>query len=151
MGNICRSPSAEGFFRLHLERSGLESHFHIDSAGTHGYHTGQAPDERAIREAAGFNVDIAPLRARQVVTSDFHRFHHILAMDRDNLELLARQAPVESRADLRLMMSFARQPGPDEVPDPYYGSQSDFHYMCQLLDDATRGLLEHLQPGRGPD
>ena len=145
MGNICRSPSAEGFFRRHLTSCGLVDQFHVDSAGTHGYHVGQGPDSRAIREAATFDVDIQALRARIVVPEDFQRFHYILAMDHDNLDLLTRQAPSGNSAQLRLMMEFARQPGPDEVPDPYYGSQGDFNYMCHLLNDATAGLLEHIR------
>jgi protein-tyrosine phosphatase len=144
MGNICRSPSAEGFFRRHLERTGLAEHFVVDSAGTHSYHVGHAPDERAVREAAKFDVNIASLRARKVDIGDFSRFHHIIGMDRNNLDILTRLAPSQSQAKLSLMMQFSSQPAPAEVPDPYYGTQSDFTYMCQLLDTATRGLLEHL-------
>ena len=144
MGNICRSPSAEGFFRLHLERSGLAERFQVDSAGTHGYHVGHPPDERAIVEAAKFGVDIGHLRARRVRAADFSDFDHIVAMDQHNLGVLQRMQSGPSRAALSLMMDHAREPGPREVPDPYYGAQSGFTLMCELLDDATAGLLEKL-------
>lgn len=149
MGNICRSPSAEGFFRMHLERAGLAGSFQVDSAGTHGYHVGHAPDERAVLEAAKYGVDIGGLRARQVREEDFLRFDHIVVMDRHNLEVLQRMRPQHSRAALSLMMEHAREPGVHEVPDPYYGAQSGFTLMCELLDDATGGLLEKLagRPG----
>ena len=144
MGNICRSPSAEGFFRLHLERAGLAGRFEVDSAGTHGYHLGHPPDERAVAEVAKYGVDIAHLRARRVGEEDFSQFDHIIAMDQDNLDILERMQPLASRAALSLMLAHARQPGPREVPDPYYGAQSGFALMCELLDDATAGLLETL-------
>jgi protein-tyrosine phosphatase len=145
MGNICRSPSAEGFFRAHAEQAGLLDCLRIDSAGTHGYHVGHPPDSRAIAEAAAFNIDISGLRARQVQASDFHEFDHIVAMDTDNLRILQRLLPGGAPARLSLMMAFARDLDESEVPDPYYGNQGDFTYMCQLLDAATRGLLQHIQ------
>jgi protein-tyrosine phosphatase len=145
MGNICRSPSAEGFFRAHARQAGLLDRLRIDSAGTHGYHVGHPPDSRAIAEAAAFNIDISGLRARQVQARDFHEFDHIVAMDADNLRILQRLLPGEAPARLSLMMEFARDLDESEVPDPYYGNQGDFTYMCQLLDAATRGLLEHIR------
>lgn len=147
MGNICRSPSAEGFFRHHVRAAGLLDAFTIDSAGTHGYHVGSPPDHRAIEEAAVHGIDIAGLRARQVDAADFHRFDLIVGMDRGNLSLLRRMAPPGAPARLSLMMEHAPEAGAVEVPDPYYGSQADFAYMCQLLDDATLALLNVL---RGP-
>ena len=145
MGNICRSPSAEGFFRHHLQRSELADRVSVDSAGTHSYHLGNSPDHRAIQAASHFGVDLGGLRARKITTDDFRAFDRIVAMDRDNLASLERLAPMDARARLSLMMEYAQTPGPDEVPDPYYGSQQDFVYMCELLDDATRGLLGRLE------
>ena len=145
MGNICRSPSAEGFFRRHVSQAGLTDSLSIDSAGTHGYHVGHAPDHRAIAEALKFDVDIAALRARRVDTSDFQRFDYMIAMDHDNLRLLEHVAPRNPRARLSLMMDFAGPGEPAEVPDPYYGSTADFVYMCELLEHATAGLLAHIR------
>ena len=145
MGNICRSPSAEGFFRMHAERAGLISSLAIDSAGTHSYHIGHPPDHRAIAEAANFGVDISTLRARKVEPTDFQRFDHIIAMDHDNLRILERAAPSGSAAHLSLMMDFGDARNVTEVPDPYYGTRRDFVYMCELLDQATAGLLDHIR------
>ena len=119
-----------------------------DSAGTHSYHIGSSPDERAIREAGRFGVDIGGLRARKIRAEDFSTFDLIVAMDHHNLNILERLAPVPAHASLDLMMNFTDLSGPDEVPDPYYGSQQDFAYMCELLDQATRGLLDTLEEGR---
>ena len=145
MGNICRSPTAEGFFRNHASQAGLTDSLMIDSAGTHGYHLGHPPDGRAVAEARKFNVDIAGLRARRVEASDFERFDHVIAMDHDNLRMLEQMAPKNARARLSLMMNFAGPDKPLEVPDPYYGSSADFVYMCELLDRATAGLIKHIR------
>lgn len=151
MGNICRSPSAEGFFRHHATRQGLDHHFQIDSAGTHNYHVGHAPDERAIAEAATRDIDIHDLRARRVEKKDFHRFDYIIAMDRRNLDILQDMAPSSSRARLGLMMDHSPGGRDSEVPDPYYGGPDDFSHMCELLDEATRGLLATLSSDLNPE
>jgi len=149
MGNICRSPSAEGFVRAGLERAGLADRVWTDSAGTHGYHLGQPPDSRAIRTAAEFGVDISDLRARRVQPGDLQEFDLVLAMDQVNLRALEQLgqglATGVRRAELGLMMDYSARFGHlREVPDPYYGDLADFRYMCELLDDATLGLLESL-------
>lgn len=144
MGNICRSPSAEGFFRKHVEARGLGNRFTIDSAGTHSYHVGQAPDHRAIAEARRFGVDISGLRARHVNPQDFQRFDHIIPMDHHNLGILESMQPAGGRARLSLMMAYASGSEYQEVPDPYYGTQGDFELMCRLLEQATQGLLSSL-------
>lgn len=146
-GNICRSPTAEGFFRHHLARSGLAGQVTTDSAGTHDYHLGSAPDPRAISAAAAFSVDISGLRARQLQARDFEAFDLLLAMDHVNLEAIARIRPAGATADLRLMMDFDPAAGIEIVPDPYYGHQSDFELVCKLLDGATRNLVGHLERG----
>lgn len=140
MGNICRSPSAEGFFRHHLSRLGKENDIEVDSAGTHGYHVGHAPDPRAIHEANRFGVDISSLRARRLAPSDFDAFELIIAMDELNLSMIEAMKPAGSPCRTALMMEWAPGRGYREVPDPYYGNQSDFTLMCALLDDATSKL-----------
>lgn len=144
-GNICRSPTAEGFFRHHLARSSLAGQVTTDSAGTHDYHLGCAPDRRAISAAAAFGVDISGLRARQLTARDFEAFDLLLAMDHVNLEAIARIRPAGATAGLRLMMDFDAAAGTEVVPDPYYGQQDDFELVCKLLDGATRNLVEHLE------
>lgn len=147
MGNICRSPTAEGFFRHHLARSSLAGQVTTDSAGTHGYHLGCTPDPRAISAAAAFGVDISGLRARQLEARDFEAFDLLLAMDHVNLEEIARIRPAGATAHLRLMMDFFPAAGIEVVPDPYYGHQGEFELMCKLLNGATRNLVGHLERG----
>lgn len=145
MGNICRSPSAEGVFRRLLMEHGLEQVIEVDSAGTHSYHVGSAPDRRAQRAALDQGVELGHLRARQVGQHDFQLFDYILAMDYDNLEDLRSQCPAEHRHKLRLFLDFSRDGGKDEVPDPYYGGHDGFSLVLRLVRDASEGLLEHLR------
>ena len=145
MGNICRSPSAEGFFLQALQTSKYTEQVSTDSAGTHGYHVGHTPDSRAIETALSFGVDISGLRARKVSVSDFDDFDMIIAMDHDNFADLQRLQPKGSKATLKLMMQYHPEAQPEEVPDPYYGGMSGFTYMCKLLDSATRGLLSDVE------
>jgi len=145
MGNICRSPSAEGFFARALEQSPYKDRVSIDSAGTHSYHVGHAPDTRAADTALKFGVDIAQLRARKVSVDDFHNFDLIVAMDHSNLEDLRSIQPENSKAGLVLMMKYHPEGDPAEVPDPYYGGIGGFNYMCELLDLATAGLLREVE------
>lgn len=145
MGNICRSPSAEGFFACALNDSAHCEQISIDSAGTHGWHVGQAPDHRAVETARDFGVDISALRSRKVNTADFDRFDLIVAMDRSNFEDLQYLKPGHSKARVVLMMDYHPERRPDEVPDPYYGGMSGFTYMCELLEEATKGLLAEVE------
>lgn len=145
MGNICRSPSAEGFFAKALASSPYREQVSIDSAGTHSYHVGHAPDPRAIETATEFGVDIAGLRARKVNTTDFNDYDLIIAMDHSNYQDLQTIAPAGSRANLKMMMNYHPQGQPAEVPDPYYGGMNGFTYMCELLESATAGLLEDVE------
>ena len=141
MGNICRSPTAEGVLRTLVERAGLAGGFEIDSAGTHGYHIGAPPDSRASAAAQRRGYDLSALRARQVNELDFKHFDCILAMDRDNLSLLQRACPTEHRHKLGLFLEYAVNCDVDEVPDPYYGGQDGFENMLDLVEDAARGLV----------
>jgi protein-tyrosine phosphatase len=140
MGNICRSPSAEGVLRARLAAAGL-SHVRVDSAGTHDYHVGQPPDRRSQHHAARRGYDLSALRARQVERSDFERFDLILAMDGDNLELLEAACPPPLRHKLMGLMAFAPQAPFDHVPDPYYGGPEDFERVLDLVEQACEGLL----------
>jgi len=144
MGNICRSPTAEGVLRAAVERAGLAHEFEIDSAGTHGYHAGEAPDSRATRAAAKRGYDLSPQRARRVGDIDFIHFDLVLAMDRENLSLLRRACPKEHSHKLGLFLEYARNHEDDEVPDPYYGGTDGFERVLDLIEDAAQGLVETL-------
>lgn len=144
MGNICRSPTAEGVVRALAERRGLVERFEFDSAGTHGYHIGKAPDARACEAAARRGYDLSPLRARQVNPYDFVRFDQILAMDRGNLDLLVSACPGGQRGKLALFLEYARDAAIDEVPDPYYGGPEGFEQVLDLIENAADGLLDRL-------
>ena len=145
MGNICRSPTAEGVFRHHVDASGLSTHFEIDSAGTHAYHTGDAPDPRSQAKALEHDVDLSNQRARPVTEADFGNFDWILAMDRDNLKSLERITPEGATAQVSLLLEHGTSTEFDEVPDPYYGGARGFELVCQLIDDACSGLLKKLR------
>ncbi len=147
MGNICRSPTAEGVVRTYLERAGLLDQVELDSAGTHGYHIGAPPDRRTQQAAVLRGYDLSGLRARSVTEFDFVRFDHILAMDRDNLEHLRRACPGEHHHKLGLFLEHARNFSEREVPDPYYGGAEGFEHVLDLVEDAAQGLAESLSRG----
>ena len=150
MGNICRSPTAEGVFRRLVAEAGLVDKIEVDSAGTHAYHVGEPPDRRSQAAAASRGYDLSPLRARRVDATDFERFDLILAMDGDNLERLEASAGPDRRARLGLFLEYGSA-GAGEVPDPYYGGASGFERVLDLIEDASRGLLQSLRqqdPGR---
>lgn len=151
MGNICRSPTAEGVVRAHLERAGLIDCVTLDSAGTHDYHVGKPPDGRTQQAAMSRGYDLSALRARRVCEFDFVRFDRILAMDRDNLDLLRRACPSEHRHKIGLFLEYARGFAEREVPDPYYGGAAGFERVLDLVEDAAQGLIERLlKAGAGP-
>ncbi len=149
MGNICRSPMAEGVLRQRLIEAGLAHQISVDSAGTHGYHVGEPPDRRAQEAAAARGYDLSPLIARQVGIQDFHDFDLVLAMDRDNLSHLERLCPPQHRHRLRLFLSFSRRYNGQEVPDPYYGGRDGFERVLDMVEDAADGLLDHLRQELG--
>jgi protein-tyrosine phosphatase len=144
LGNICRSPLAEGVL-LHMnEKLGLA--WHIDSAGTAGYHIGEAPDRRTMANAAKHGVDLKPLRARQFTAADFDRFDHVLVMDQNNYNLVVRQASnAEQKAKVNLFLELALNRKNAEVPDPYYGSEKDFEEVFQLVQKGCEGLVQQLK------
>jgi len=150
MGNICRSPTAEGVFRKLLAERAPELDVQVDSAGTHGYHAGVSPDPRASRAAERRGVDLKPLRARRVVAQDFEHFELVLAMDEQNLQFLLEACPAEYRSRVRLFLEFAPHLEQRDVPDPYYGGASGFERVLDLVEEAAVGLLEYLRRTETP-
>ncbi|WP_273808051.1 MULTISPECIES: low molecular weight protein-tyrosine-phosphatase [unclassified Pseudomonas] len=147
MGNICRSPTAEGILRAKLDAAGLADAVELDSAGTGDWHVGKAPDSRAIQAAAGRGYAIGDLRARQVAEDDFQRFDLILAMDQDNLAWLEQLRPDEGAVP---ELFLARQGlAVDEVPDPYYGGAAGFERVLDLLESACDGLVAEVAARHG--
>jgi protein-tyrosine phosphatase len=149
MGNICRSPTAEGVMRGLLRAEGLERAVEIESAGTGGWHAGSAPDERAVAAARTRDI-VVEGEARQVTAEDFERFDLLLAMDRDNeRELLARAPDPQARAKVRLLREFdpaSVAVGDLDVPDPYYGGPHGFDRVLDQVEAACRGLLDEVRP-----
>ena len=145
MGNICRSPTAEGVFRKHVLDAGLDAEIESDSAGTHAYHTGEPADRRAQAAAARRGISLDGIRARRVRHDDFERFDYILAMDEDNLLVLQDSAPDEQRNKVKLFLEFAAAQRENEVPDPYYGGSAGFERVLDLVEEASQGLLETLR------
>jgi protein-tyrosine phosphatase len=144
MGNICRSPTAEGVFRRMLSQRAPHLQIEIDSAGTHGYHVGSPPDDRSVAAARSRGIDLSGLRARAVSTEDFSYYDLILAMDEENLQELRRRAPEVTRNRIRLLMDFAPAALSRTVPDPYYGGPQGFEDVLDLLEEAAEGLLADL-------
>ncbi|MFO1274090.1 MAG: low molecular weight protein-tyrosine-phosphatase [Rubrivivax sp.] len=146
MGNICRSPTAEGVLRHKLKAAGLAGAFEVDSAGTHGhYHAGEPPDARALKHAAARGYDLSRLRARRLVEADYARFDWMFAMDEDNLAHMRQGVPKGGVARLELLMSHAtRFAGVREIPDPYYGPPAGFDEVLDLVEDACDGLVARL-------
>ncbi len=145
MGNICRSPTAEGVLRYFIRINKLGDKVEVDSAGTHGYHVGEAPDSRTQRAAAVRGYNLSQLRARKVARQDLDYFDLILAMDKSNLDNLKRMATPEQQERMGLFMSYARNFDDDEVPDPYYGLGHGFDLVLDMVEDASLGLLEEIK------
>jgi protein-tyrosine phosphatase len=145
MGNICRSPTAEGVFAAQVKRENLGHLIEIDSAGTHAYHVGEAPDARSQKTALQRGVDLSTLRARRVSSSDFEQFDFVLAMDRDNYQILAEICPPGAEHKLQLFLSYAPNLEHDEVPDPYYGGPNGFERVLDMIEEASEGLLQEIQ------
>jgi len=145
MGNICRSPTAEAVFRHLVAHEAADLPLEIDSAGTHDYHVGQAPDRRAQSAARRRGIELSGLRARIVEDADFERFDLILAMDEQNRSELIARAPAASHARIRLVMEFAPNAYAREIPDPYYGGETGFEDVLDLLHEAAIGLLADLR------
>ncbi|WP_369939037.1 low molecular weight protein-tyrosine-phosphatase [Xanthomonas medicagonis] len=144
LGNICRSPMAEGALRHHLERSPLAGQVQVDSAGTGGWHRGEPPDRRAIACARGHGVDIAGLRARQLRDADFAGFDWILCADAANLRDVRQRAPDAARERIALWLPWAGMEGRREIPDPYTGGSAQFEEVWALVDEAAARSVTRL-------
>ncbi|WP_086932354.1 low molecular weight protein-tyrosine-phosphatase [Agarilytica rhodophyticola] len=144
LGNICRSPTADGVFQKLVNEAGLTESIEVDSAGTSSWHIGSPPDRRTIQAAKTRNYSLDHLRGRQVMTEDFAAFDYILAMDADNLHELETLKPVNYQGHLGLFLDFSTQQTYREVPDPYHGGESGFNLVLDLVEDACHGLLTHI-------
>ena len=149
MGNICRSPAAEGVLRKYIQNNKLGDMVEVDSAGTHGYHVGEAPDSRTQRSAAMRGYNLSQMRARKVARQDVDYFDLILAMDKSNLDNLRRMAPPEAHERIKLFMDFSKNFDDDEVPDPYYGLGHGFDLVLDMIEDASQGLVDELKKKLG--
>ena len=144
LGNICRSPTAEGVFRFLAAEEAPELPVEVDSAGTHAYHVGEPPDRRAQAAAKLRGVDLSTQRARSVSLEDFERFDMVLAMDEDNYHFLLTLCPPDYKHRVRMFLEFAPESGLRNVPDPYYGGSTGFERVLDLVEEASRGLLAEL-------
>jgi protein-tyrosine phosphatase len=144
LGNICRSPMAEGVFRRVVAEEGLTEHFIIDSAGLGDWHIGQAPDHRAQKAARSRGIDISDQSARQVMDEDFDRFDLLLVMDGSNYDELKARAPHEARAKIRPFLDYAPHAATKDVPDPFFGGKEGFDHALDLIEAAAHGLLDAL-------
>lgn len=145
LGNICRSPVAEGVFRKKAQEAKILEHLVVDSAGTAAWHVGKSPDERMMAAADMRGYDLSSLRARQAIADDFEKFDHILAMDTDNLYSLQDISPETGKADLRLFLTYAPNRKERDVPDPYYGKVEGFNHVIDLVEEASDGLLAKIK------
>jgi len=144
MGNICRSPTAEGVFRHKVEQANMSDQISIDSAGTHAYHVGNPPDGRATDAALKRDIDLSNQRARRVSVDDFTEFDYVIAMDESNKEDLLSICPTGYEDRIHLFLDFGNSDA-TEVPDPYYGQGRGFEIVLNLVEDASEGLLNQLR------
>lgn len=151
MGNICRSPTADGVFRKLVAEAAAHHRMACDSAGTHGYHIGEPPDPRAQAHAAKRGYDLSGLRARKVAVADFTRFDLILAMDRNNLALLRELCPPRQHQRLALYGAYSVRYAGQEVPDPYYGGARGFEQVLDMIEETSQQLLQRLLESKAQD
>jgi protein-tyrosine phosphatase len=145
MGNICRSPTAEGVFTKLVKDNNLEAHFAIDSAGTHAYHVGNEPDLRSQSAARERGIELSNLRARQVVNGDFEDFDFLLAMDDENHSILINACPEQYKTKIKYFLDYAPHLNERQVPDPYYGGKYGFERVLDMIEEASVGFLKNLQ------
>lgn len=145
LGNICRSPTAEGVFTQLIKKQGLDKQIQVDSAGTHAYHVGEAPDVRAQEAARKRGIELAQLKGRQVVANDVLEFDYVLAMDYDNYDSLLNICPEGYESRVSLFLSHATELEIEEVPDPYYGGKRGFDHVLDITEEASQGLLEKIR------
>ena len=142
MGNICRSPTAEGSFRSIVSKQNLSDRFEIDSAGTHAYHIGNPPDSRSQQTAREYGIDLSNQRARKVHESDFYYYDHIIAMDKDNIEILKSICPTDSQSQIKLLLDYLPNTGLQSVPDPYF--EGKFDEVFEMIYEACTSFLKSL-------
>ncbi len=145
MGNICRSPTAEGVFAKLLKERSMEDFFSIDSAGTHAYHVGEAPDLRAQKAALERGIELHHLKARKVIMGDFEDFDFLLAMDDENYAALSAACPEQYKNKIKYFLDYAPHLGTRIVPDPYYGGKYGFEKVLDLIEEASSGFISALQ------
>ena len=145
MGNICRSPTAHGVFENMVKQAGMVADVEVDSAGTHAYHIGEMPDSRSSQCASERGFDLSYIRARRVEVSDFDYFDYVLAMDNDNLSILQSMSPKQHKNKVCLFLDYAKSCTETEVPDPYYGGPNGFDHVFDLVEQASKGLLEEIK------
>ncbi len=145
-GNICRSPTAEGVLRKKIADIGMSKQIFVDSAGTHGYHVGEQPDERSCHAAKYRGYDLSKLTSRRVKEQDFFDFDLILAMDSGHLDSLRKIQPTRSRARLDLYLEFSRRFYKQSVPDPYYGGEEGFEHVLDMIEEGADRILENFLP-----
>lgn len=144
LGNICRSPTAEGVFRKLVEQKNLSDSIHVDSAGTSSYHLGEPPDPRAQTAAKMRGIDLSTLKARQTNEGDFAQFDYILAMDKDNHAKLLGQCPPGQENRVHMFLKFAPGASRTDVPDPYMSDTHGFEMVLDLIEEASEGLLDYI-------
>ncbi len=145
LGNICRSPTAHGVFQDLVSKAGLQHKIEIDSAGTGEWHIGKPPDKRAMEAASKRGYDLSPLRARQFKAEDLQQFDYVLAMDQENLQNMLAAKQATPRGHVGLFLEFDKNSEYTEVPDPFYGGNKGFERVLDLIESASRGLLDHIQ------
>ncbi len=145
LGNICRSPTAEGVFRALVNREGLDDKIFIDSAGTHAYHIGEGPDPRSQAAAAQRGIDLSSLRGRRATAADIKEFDYVLAMDEENYSNLMGMTTSQTKQRVTLLMNYAPERPEDEVPDPYFGGEGGFDRVLDMIEDASSGLLAEIR------
>ncbi|MFK8011942.1 MAG: low molecular weight protein-tyrosine-phosphatase [Marinicellaceae bacterium] len=148
MGNICRSPSAQGVFEKHLKNNNIQDFYNIDSAGTHSYHIGASPDPRSVAAAKHVGIDISQQKARKISTEDFENFDYIIVMDNSNHMNIKMLCPKKYQYKILKMMGFLPNSEFSEVPDPYYGSSNGFKIVLELLEKASCNLYAFLEKQR---
>ena len=148
LGNICRSPAAEGIFSKMVENAQLSDKIKVDSCGTAAFNIGKSPDPRAMAAAARAGYDISQQIARQINDHDYDVNHYLIAMDRINLTNVKAWAPKDFQGDIELFMTYSQKSGNTQIPDPFYDNERQFDKVIQLLETSAVGLLEHIRKQR---
>jgi protein-tyrosine phosphatase len=144
-GNICRSPTAAGVFKKIVKQEGLDDHIEVDSAGTSGYHIGDSADPRSIDAASKRGIDITDHRGRRVEEADFDKYHYIIAMDNENYSNLATLCTAGNWGKLKMFLDYSNEFEGREVPDPYYGGETGFEVVLDMVESASKGLIKEIK------